>query len=231
VRLVCLSDTHNRHAEIDVPAGDVLVHAGDATMRGSRAEVQRFADWLIALPHRHKVFVAGNHDWLFQREPKVAREMLGAGVTYLEDSGVVIDGVSFWGSPWQPWMMSWAFNLRRGEPLRRKWELVPAGTDVLVTHTPPHGIQDRVMKITGRAFAAATGHDRHVGCEELRAALVRIRPRVHVFGHIHEGYGVTEEDGTRFVNPSCVDMHYREMQPPIVVDVERALTGTGAAAT
>ena len=230
MRLVCLSDTHNRHREIAVPEGDVLVHAGDATMRGSRREVEDFAAWLVALPHRHKVFVPGNHDWMFQREPQAARALI-PGVVYLEEAGVTLDGVSFWGSPWQPWMMSWAFNLRRGEPLRRKWELVPAGTDVLVTHTPPHGIQDRVMKITGRDFAAATGHDRHVGCEELRAALPRIRPRVHVFGHIHEGHGILEDDGTRFVNPSCVDMNYREIQPPLVVELEPALTGAGAAAT
>jgi Icc-related predicted phosphoesterase len=220
VRLVCISDTHNRHAEMRLPAGEVLVHAGDATMRGSRREVQDFVDWLAAQPHAHKVLVAGNHDWLFQREPDAARAMVEGRVTYLQDAGTTIDGISFWGSPWQPWMMSWAFNLRRGAALREKWALVPAGTDVLVTHTPPHGIGDRVVKPVGRAFCALTGHERHVGCEELRAALPHIRPLVHVFGHIHEGYGVVEQDGTRFVNASTCDMNYRELQPPIVVDVE-----------
>lgn len=218
MRLVCLSDTHNRHDAVALPEGDVLVHAGDATMRGSRPEVEAFAEWLLARPHPHKVLVAGNHDWMFEREPAAARALF-PGVHYLQDSGVEIGGVHFWGSPWQPWMMSWAFNLRRGAPLRAKWDLIPEGTDVLVTHSPPHGIGDRVGKLSGRLFARAVGQGEHVGCEDLRAAVSRLRPRVHVFGHIHEGYGVVEEGGTRFVNPSWCDMHYHPGQAPILVDL------------
>jgi predicted phosphodiesterase len=218
VRIVCLSDTHGKHGALTVPDGDVLVHAGDATMRGDEREIAAFANWLAGLPHRHKLVIAGNHDWLFERQPGLARELLGP-VTYLLDSGLEIDGVRFWGSPWQPWFMDWAFNLRRGAPLRAKWELIPEGTDVLLTHGPPQGILDQVVGVVSRAMGAMLGQGEHVGCEELLAAVQRLRPRVHVFGHIHEGYGQETRDGTRFVNASNCDRLYRPVNPPIVVDL------------
>ncbi len=218
MRIVCLSDTHGRHGALAVPEGDVLVHAGDASMRGDDREIVAFATWLAALPHRHKLVIAGNHDWLFERQPGLARELLGA-VTYLQDSGTTIDGVRFWGSPWQPWFMDWAFNLRRGAPLKARWDLVPEGTDVLITHGPPQGILDQVAGIVPRAISAMAGQGEHVGCEELLAAVQRLAPRLHVFGHIHEGYGEETRDGTRFVNASNCDRFYRPVNRPIVVDL------------
>lgn len=217
MRIVCLSDTHNRHDALRVPDGDVLVHAGDATMHGSAEELAAFDAWFGSLPHRHKLLVAGNHDFLFEQRPRGARELIRSA-TYLEDSGTAIDGVRFWGSPWQPWFLDWAFNLRRGAPLKAKWDLIPEGTDVLITHGPPHGVLDRVGGVVPRLTAAATGGE-HVGCEELRGAVLRLRPRLHVFGHIHEGYGQQSLDGTRFVNASCCDRSYRPQNPPLVVDL------------
>jgi predicted phosphohydrolase len=220
VRLVCISDTHSRHRDIVVPDGDVLVHAGDFTKRGREQEIADFNGWLAELPHRHKLVIAGNHDFLFERAPHVARGML-SNATYLEDSGCEIDGVRFWGSPWQPRFFDWAFNLDRGEPLRKKWERIPDRVDVLITHSPPHGVLDRVWD------------GQHVGCEELVAALARVRPRVHVFGHIHEAYGVSESTcderdevaalaetaRTRFVNACSCDLEYEPVQPPVVLDL------------
>jgi predicted phosphodiesterase len=218
VRIVCLSDTHNRHDALRVPDGDVLVHAGDATMHGSAEEIAAFDAWLGSLPHRHKLLIAGNHDFLFEQRPRSARELI-RNATYLEDSGAELDGLRFWGSPWQPWFFDWAFNLRRGAPLKEKWALIPEGTDVLVTHGPPHGVLDRVGGVVPRLMAAATGGREHVGCEELRDAVLRLRPRVHVFGHIHEGYGEESLDGIRYVNASCCDRSYRPANLPLVVDL------------
>jgi predicted phosphohydrolase len=206
VRIVCLSDTHSRHGEVVVPDGDVLVHAGDFTKRGSEREVASFDAWLGRLPHRHKLVVAGNHDFLFENAPQVARTLL-TNATYLEDSGCEIDGLRYWGSPWQPRFFDWAFNLERGEPLRRKWERIPSPVDVVITHTPPHGVLDRVW------------NGQEVGCEELTAALARLRPRLHVFGHIHEAHGVRETPATRYVNACTCDLAYEPVQPPIVVDL------------
>jgi predicted phosphodiesterase len=219
MRLVCLSDTHNLHARLSVPDGDVLVHAGDATMQGSEGELRRFADWLRGLPHRRKVVVAGNHDWLCERQPGRAAEIL-EGLDYLLDSAVEIGGLRFWGSPWQPWFLSWAFNLPRGEALQAKWDLIPPATDVLVTHGPPRGLLDEVETLTSRVLNALSALDGHVGCAELRATVEALAPRVHVFGHIHEGYGQRRERDTLYVNASCCDRRYRPVNAPIVVDLD-----------
>ena len=102
MRLVLISDTHNQQRALRLPAGDVLVHAGDFTMRGTEAEVRAFGEWLGEQPYEHKVLIAGNHDFLFEREPAFARSLLPAGAHYLFESEVTIGGLRFWGAPWQP---------------------------------------------------------------------------------------------------------------------------------
>jgi len=219
VRLVLVSDTHNRHGALELPDGDVLVHAGDATLRGTAEELAAFAAWFRAQPHRHKLFVAGNHDRLLEDAPASARALLGDGILYLQDAGVVIEGMRFWGSPWQPWFLSYAFNLPRGKALRERWALIPEGTDVLVTHGPPRRRLDRVEGALGRTLGVLLGQGPHAGCDDLREAVARRRPSLHVFGHIHEGYGQEQDHGTRFVNASSVDARYQPVNAPVVVDL------------
>ena len=142
MRIVAVADTHLFHHDLAVPDGDVFVHAGDMCRGGHRSELALAARWIAGLPHRHKVIVAGNHDWAFVRELAAARAMF-AGAHYLEDGEVTIDGVRFYGSPWQPAFMDWAFNLPRGPELAAVWARIPRGIDVLITHGPPDGIGDR----------------------------------------------------------------------------------------
>jgi len=205
VRLVLVSDTHLRHPEI--PDGDVLVHAGDLTPRGTRAELERALDWFKSLPHPHKVSIAGNHDFCLEREPEL-RALFEPEIRYLLDEEAEVAGLRIFGSPWTPWFHDWAFNLPRGEPLRAVWERMPAGLDVLLTHGPPAGILDRIWD------------GRHVGCEELLRGVQQKPPRLHVFGHIHEAYGEESVDGTRFVNASICDLAYRAAHRPVVVELE-----------
>jgi Icc-related predicted phosphoesterase len=209
-RIVCLSDTHNRQGTFDVPDGDVLVHAGDMTGRGTLPEVTAAIAWLEAMPHRDKIVISGNHDFLFERENALARSLI-TRMAYLEDSEVTVQGLRIWGSPWQPRFHDWAFNLPRGRPLREKWERIPEGLDILVTHGPPMGM-------LGRAF---TGED--VGDEELRDRLAAMAkpPRLHVFGHIHEGYGVVRTPSTTSVNASICDVGYRAVNPAVVIELPR----------
>lgn len=181
-----ISDTHGYHEQLEVPDGDVLVHAGDCLRRGTLEELVELDEWLGALPHAHKVLIAGNHDWCFEQEPERARELV-TNAQYLQDEATEIAGVRFWGSPWQPRFMDWAFNLDRGEPLAEKWAMIPDDTDVLVTHGPPHGIRD-------------LAYERNCGCEELLLRVREVQPRVHVFGHIHECPGVEQQGATIFVN-------------------------------
>ena len=204
-----ISDTHG-HEDFAVPAGDVLIHAGDGCKRGTLDEAARWGEHLDRLPHPHKVVIAGNHDRCFESDLADARLQLPPDVHYLHDSGCEIAGLELWGSPWQPWFLSWAFNLQRGPELAAKWALIPATTDILITHGPPMGILDR------------TYDERAVGCEALREALTRVRPRVHCFGHIHEGYGSEARDGTLFVNASTCTLAYRPTNPAIVVDLPLA---------
>lgn len=210
MRVVCISDTHEHHREIDVPEGDMVVCSGDISMMGDVPEVVDFLRWLRGLPHAHKVLIAGNHDFCFEQRPEVSAAMLqaeGEGITYLQDSGAELGGLKVWGSPWQPWFYDWAFNLARGEAIAAKWALIPEGTDLLVTHGPPWGILDE------------TPRGQKVGCEELLNVVARVRPRLHVFGHIHHGYGKVVQDGTTFVNACSCDEGYRAVNPPIVVEM------------
>jgi len=193
------------HGRLIVPPGDVLVHAGDATSRGTSTQLRSFAAFIAAQPHAHKVVIAGNHDFGLEQSPALGAELFGAA--YLSDSGRTIEGVRVWGSPWQPWFFDWAFNLPRGEPLAAKWALIPDDTDVLVTHGPPMGVLDK------------TSRGEPVGCEALRDRIAQVRPRLHVFGHIHEAYGVHREGDTLYVNACNCTLAYEPDNPAIVIDL------------
>lgn len=188
VRIVAVADTHTFEKDLGaLPDGDVLVHAGDLLRGGTIDELKGVAEWIRSLPHRNKIVVAGNHDWCFIEAPREARELLG-DVTYLEDAEATIRGVRFWGGPWQPEYNDWAFNLPRGAPIAEKWAAISEGVDVLITHGPPYGIGDQ-GPTAGRA-----------GCEDLLARVRRLRPKLHLFGHIHQDGGFWREGATCFSN-------------------------------
>ncbi|XP_022111965.1 metallophosphoesterase MPPED2-like isoform X1 [Acanthaster planci] len=233
VRFVCISDTHNQAARLlpTIPDGDILIHAGDFTNIGRPREIKRFNEFLGQLPHRHKVVIAGNHEVTFDRQlmteqsshvfmsfatalQEVKQEdwkhipSLLTNCTYLEDAEVNIMGFRIYGSPWQPEFCDWAFNLPRGQPLLDKWNLIPAGIDVLVTHGPPLGHGD------------LTTSKERAGCVELLTTIQRrVKPKYHIFGHIHEGYGVTTDNKTTFINASICTVNYSPSNKPIVFDL------------
>jgi len=209
-KIVCLSDTHNYNEQIAVPDGGILIHAGDATIQGTIDEIVLFNEWFTNLPHPHKIFVAGNHDWLFETSNRLARTLLDSSIHYLEDSSVEIENLKIYGSPWQPRFFDWAFNLTRGTELAEKWRLIPGDTDILITHGPPFGILDEVPR---QYWIENTG------CDELRKRIEQVRPRLHVFGHIHCGYGQMEKFGVQFVNASNCDESYEPVNSPIVIDL------------
>jgi predicted phosphodiesterase len=207
MRLVAMADTHLFHEDDDfpVPDGDVLIHAGDLCRGGSLQELERAAAWLRALPHRHKIVVAGNHDRAFEASDFAhARALFAGWAEYLEDAETKIDGVRFYGSPWQPEFHAWAFNLPRGAPLADKWKMIPADTDVLITHGPPRGFGDR-----------ATMPNR-LGCDDLLTRVRAVKPSVHLFGHIHEDGGAWDDDGTWLVNCTTWECE----RAPTIVDLD-----------
>lgn len=211
MRLVLISDTHGWHgAMAPLPPGDGVIHAGDVSGRGTLTELAAFFTWFGGLPYRHRIVIAGNHDFALERQAAAAEALVPPGVTYLRDAGAMVDGLRVWGSPWQPWFHDWAFNLERGEPLAARWALIPADVNVLVTHGPPAGILDQV----------AGPVPRRVGCEELARRVAQLPDlRLHVFGHIHEAYGVVARGRTVWVNASVCDIRYRPVNRPVVVDL------------
>lgn len=214
IKIVCISDTHNCNEQISVPNGDILIHSGDATTIGNVEQIVAFNRWFASLPHKHKIFIAGNHDWLFEKDSSLARRLLDKVIIYLQDNFVEIEGLKIYGSPWQPRFYDWAFNLNRGKELEEKWRWIPSDIDVLITHGPPFKILDEVPR---QYFVENTG------CEELRKRIEQIatlkKLKLHVFGHIHCGYGTHEEFGVKFVNASACDEEYQPTQPPIVIEI------------
>jgi len=206
MRLVLLSDTHGLHKDVQVPAGDVLLHAGDFSNRGKFFEVLEAANWLRSLPHTHKIVIAGNHDLLLEKDPSLGQSLFN-DLTYLQDSGVDVPGLGFvYGSPWQPEFWG-AFNLPRGAALKSRWDRIPAETKVLITHGPPAGHGD--LTLDGE----------HAGCKDLLTAVQRVQPILHVYGHIHEGFGSTYCGVTQCVNAAVCDIRYKPIQGPVVIDL------------
>jgi Icc-related predicted phosphoesterase len=214
MRIVCISDTHGVHRKLELPPADVLIHAGDFMASGrSIEEIDDFDDWLDSLPHRHKIVVAGNHDLLFESTPVEAKVHLSSAV-YLENASVTLEGLHFWGCPVTPVLRDWAFSVDRGACSREFWSRIPAETDVLVTHGPPFGILDKDHILSS-----------HMGCQDLTQAVREIKPRLHVFGHVHGGYGQeTWPNGTCFVN--CAVLNGGTLNPPIILDIDHGVEST-----
>lgn len=195
----------------------------------------------------HVVVIAGNHETTFD-EPYFSRTGKGRfhrasptltapavkalladaeGITYLEDSFVDLvvrerdnQRVRVYGSPWTPEFCNWAFNARRGPEISKVWSRIPAscsagpdrGVDVLLTHGPPLGRGDETG--VGSRFPQRTG------CADLLTAVQkRVKPLVHVFGHIHEGYGLSSDGATCFVNASTCNLRYQPFNPAVVMDL------------
>ncbi|MEO5929216.1 MAG: metallophosphatase domain-containing protein [Candidatus Kapaibacterium sp.] len=222
MRIVAISDTHNRHDAVIPPDGDILIHAGDCTGRGTIAEVRAFLEWFERQPHQIKILVAGNHDFLFQRNPILARNLIvthAPEVIYLCDDGTTINGLTIYGSPWTPWFHDWAFNAHRGRAIRRCWKMIPSNTDILITHGPPEGIAD-------------LAEGRHVGCADLRKRIDTLPGlRAHIFGHIHSGYGAVTEKGVHYLNASICNERYQPVNAPIVIDIDAGVHSPNVAAS
>ena len=210
-----ISDTHGKHEYLTSKAynnilgsGDVLVHAGDCTNVGKVGEIKDFLNWFSNTDYTHKIFIAGNHDFGFELVHDIAPEYKEKGVHYLFDSEVVIDGVKFYGSPWQPEFYDWAFNLPRGEKLAEKWALIPNDTDILITHGPAYQMLDWTL------------NNQLVGCQDLFNRIMTVKPKIHVCGHIHCAYGQKYFNDVEFLNASVLNERYQHENKPIKLEFD-----------
>lgn len=205
MRIVTLSDTHGHHRKVSVPEGDVLIFAGDFMTSGYNFhEVGDFAQWFTSLPHPKKIWIAGNHDRAVESNKKACLPVF-KGSVYLENDSTEYFGVKFYGSPITPAFNNWAFNVERGEAIKKYWDNIPDDTDVLITHGPPKGVLDNSIE-----------WGPGLGCEELAKRVAEVRPTIHIFGHIHGGYGRSGE----FRNVSICNEAYRPVNAPQVIDLK-----------
>ncbi len=205
MKIVCISDTHNQHNSINIPAGDVIIHAGDFSEAGTKSETLNFLTWFSSLQHSHKILVAGNHDFYLEKNSAHLQDIIPDNIHYLKDSGICINNINFWGSPYTRGNGSWAFNKTSGSEIKRHWELIPPNTDFLITHSPPHRILDEL------------DDKRHIGCDKLLQRILEIAPAYHIFGHNHNDYGIERTSNTVFVNSSSMDNGYRLINAPLVI--------------
>ena len=220
MRIVCISDTHGDHLQVELPDGDVLVHAGDITAHGEEADLLRFLDWFASRPFARHIFIAGNHDRFLEQQPARTHALSAdAGVTYLDDSGCTVEGLKFWGSPITPRFYDWSFMRDPGEDIEKLWDMIPLDTQVLITHGPPWGVLDKIQR-------SAVFHE-HTGCHSLVNRIREVRPAYHMFGHIHEEYGQLVSDGVHYLNISTMNKEYRISNAPVVIDIDPGLVGHG----
>jgi predicted phosphodiesterase len=202
MNIILISDTHNRHLDIPLEQlqGDMIIHAGDVSARGSRKEVEEFLKWYNELPFKYKVLIAGNHDWFFQAAPESEiKEVLDKypNVIYLNDSGIDIEGIKIYGSPVQPYFHGWAFN-KIGEEIKKHWDKIPLDINILITHGPIYKFLDKTIR------------GDNAGCPYLLEKINELRDlKLHVSGHIHEAYGQFQlADGPLLVNASLLGLSY-----------------------
>jgi Icc-related predicted phosphoesterase len=202
MKIVCIADTHNREDDLIIPDGDIIIHAGDLTEGGTKREVTQFINWFSSLPHSHKIFIAGNHDYYLEDiDKETFAKSLPKGVHYLHNTALSLGNIKFWGTPQVPSLTRWAFK----EPFY--WNDIPKDTDILISHVPPYEILDL--------------HDRnfHLGDKVLAKRVDKLSLSYHIFGHVHDAYGLTRIKNTIFVNASSVDSTGRYFNPPIILDV------------
>lgn len=213
MKISLISDTHNKHKQIEkqLRGGLLLIHAGDISSMGYNHEIENFCKWFDGINgYIYKIFIAGNHDFGFENYPNQTMEIISKypGIIYLQDNLIEIEGIKIYGSPWQPEFYNWAFNLpRNGKELEEKWNMVPEDVDILITHGPAFGYVDKVI-----------GRDENLGCEKLVERIKNIKPKIHVCGHIHSGYGYVFDEGTHYINASVLNERYIYSQKPFTIE-------------
>jgi Icc-related predicted phosphoesterase len=245
MRITHISDTHNKHKQLDgkLPGGVLLIHSGDISSLGRKHEVEQFIKWFGKQDYTHKVFIAGNHDMTFDREkllrdklahfegrteydtecaegkPEWLIEMLDNlpdNVYYLENSSIKLEGINIWGSPVSPsFGYGWGFNKDRGHDINEVWSTIPMDSDIVITHSPIYGYNDR-----------AQNTNQNVGCSDLYHRLHEVKPHLHFAGHIHEGHGwgtipYKDEWGDIYTfNGSTCNLRYEAINTPITFDYD-----------
>ena len=224
MKILTLSDTHGLHNRIPKAwfvDADIIMHSGDCTNQGYITEIELFLKWYNSLNYTYKILIAGNHDFGFEEKPDRIKDVLleYPDIIYLQDSGVEIEGIKIYGSPQTPYFHNWAFNCARNQQdslaydkplIKTYWDKIPKDTQILITHGPPHGINDFVP-YNGGEFT---------GCKDLLEVVYNLPDlKMHLHGHIHCGYGEQLINGVHYINASTCNERYEPVQNPILFEI------------
>ena len=209
MKIFAISDTHTLHRKVQIPECDILLHSGDITDRGELKTIYDFVEWLKEQPAKYKVFIAGNHDFCFQKQRGLISDIREEGIFYLEHQMLNIEGIKIFGTPWTPYYYDWAFNgtdsYHEGDMyglnLNRLFSHIPEDIDILMSHGPSHDVLSKNER------------GEKCGSKMLTEHLKRIKPKVHIHGHIHESYGKAQiewDGGERVTNVYNVSTLHRD---------------------
>ena len=211
MKIITISDTHGQEKYLDLPAGDMIIFSGDC--QTNNASVNNFLNWMSSLDYKYKIIIAGNHDAVFEtlgyeKSYQLCKEK---GIVYLQDTSIVINGIKIHGSPWTPNFYNWSF-MEDDEDLMKYWKLIPLDTDILITHGPQYGVCDKVLYPFGR--------DPNVGSKTLSIAIQKLsKLSYHIFGHIHEEYGIFDGEYIS-LNSSSISFNSRNLNKPHVFELD-----------
>ena len=228
MKIAAASDVHGLWCGLDYPEADLLVFAGDIFGYYDRDQRRNAQDQLEELnqfnlfletvkdKYKHVICVAGNHDFVFKYHLGKAKNTLTNAI-YLQDEAFTYAGYRIWGTPWQPYFGGWAFNFpdhydnffRARAHARQKWDEIPDDTNILISHTPARGTLDE------------TARGQNVGCEWLATRLEQLSELfVHVFGHIHAGYGNQMINGLLSANVAICYSHNQIKNPITLIEID-----------
>ena len=207
-KICAISDTDIQHYDLKIPKCDIFIFAGDAEIR-ALDELHMFNDWLGTINTKYCITIAGNHDRYLEIIGQARCEQLFTNATYLQNSGIEINGLKIWGSPYTPEFMSWAFMYpRRSSDAKNIWKQMPENLDILIGHGVPYQILD-----------LSDYQNEHVGCEVLQREIFKKKPKYYLGGHIHESFGHTEKEGINFYNCSVLNGKYQLVNKPTIIEI------------
>lgn len=202
-----ISDSHSYHELLRVPEGiDTVIFSGDESnyrdAYKNKEESLDFIEWFSGIYVKNKIMIAGNHSSAIEKGLITKEFIESKGIHYLENSGITIDGVKIWGSPYTPTFGFWSFMKAR-QKLYKVWQKIPIDTDIIVVHGPPKGFLDLTYDVNHNLTSC--------GCNALKKVVFEIKPNLVLFGHIHNNKdlrnaGVMKVSGERtlYSNASVV---------------------------
>lgn len=205
MKIAAFSDCHWLYENIKkFPKADMCIFTGDWSGNGvSICETVRFINWFSKLPYLYKIAIPGNHDFYCQNNINICKQLFKAnGINLLIDEEIEVNGLKIYGTPWSPFFNNWAFMLNE-EELKKKFRHIPSNLDILITHTPPKGILDN-----------------NLGSNALLEQINKVKPKINIFGHIHEGYGKFKNKDTKFYNVSVVNDRYKLVNKITIINME-----------